>query len=239
MADNNDELQKFLNEAAHAIKEAQHIADAVPNVKLQDIECAVRQLYGIRHVLQSVANPHLPPKSENNGIEKEMIEHWGEQIFQDMEADSSLDMKNIVHQACLYLVYQSQIQASLDHTRSAWNLHKICTAGNKTPTALFELSKMKAHNSGYWYSDLGDTPTDANDPEYGVDPEACTPPTNELTEDLIQLNRQEDIPHRGASMETDKELAKAAELLKDIDLQAPDTDWGTSTYREAVCRLML
>ncbi|KAF8589313.1 hypothetical protein K439DRAFT_1612897 [Ramaria rubella] len=61
--DVNDEFQTFLNKAMHVIKEAQCIADAVPNIELEAIEHAVRQLYGIRRILQSVVDPHFPPKS--------------------------------------------------------------------------------------------------------------------------------------------------------------------------------
>ncbi|KAG8915996.1 hypothetical protein FRC02_004297 [Tulasnella sp. 418] len=82
-------------------------------------------------------------------------------------------MDNDIQRVASYLVYQPRIQASLDRSLSAWNLHKIRTARNRSPVALFELSREAAITRGYWTGDPGDNLNTASDPNYGVDGEAA------------------------------------------------------------------
>jgi hypothetical protein len=70
------------------------------------------------------------------------------QIFFHLEEIGLLDMENPIHRVCLYLVFRSHIQKSLDETVVSWNHHKIRTAGNKTPVAIYELSRRHAINRG-------------------------------------------------------------------------------------------
>ena len=115
-------------------------------------------------------------------IRKDTLEYF-RQIFFELERLDLLDPSSPTHLVCLYLVYQPRIQESLDRTIKSWNDHKIRTAGNRTPNALFQLSKEKAINSGYWRSDPGDDAQDVGE-DYGEDHEACTaPPAEELEED--------------------------------------------------------
>ncbi|KAJ7662544.1 hypothetical protein DFH06DRAFT_355025 [Mycena polygramma] len=89
-------------------------------------------------------------------------------------------MTNEVHRACLFLVYQPRIQASLDRARDGWNHHGIRTERNKTLLALYEISREAAMRRGYWTGDPGDEPESvANDPLYGYDGEAALPPARE------------------------------------------------------------
>lgn len=88
-----------------------------------------------------------------------------------MERLGLLDPSNPTHLVCLYLIYQPKIQQSLDATIASWNNHKIRTVGNRTPIAMFELSKERAINAGYWNNDPGDNVAEV-DEDYGEDGEA-------------------------------------------------------------------
>lgn len=113
------------------------------------------------------------------------------QVFFHLEETGLLDVENAIHRVCLYIVYQPRIQASLDRTVTSWNNHHIRTANNKTPIAIYELSKMKAINRGYWTSDPGDDVSEASDPLYGEDPQACPPPNDELSEDPAEHQKED------------------------------------------------
>jgi len=72
---------------------------------------------------------------------------------------------------------------SLDRTRDAWNHHKLRTMRNKTPIAIFELSRQAAITRGYWTGDPGDDHQTASDPMYGFDGEAPLPPPSDIFDD--------------------------------------------------------
>ncbi|KJA13050.1 hypothetical protein HYPSUDRAFT_209869 [Hypholoma sublateritium FD-334 SS-4] len=91
-------------------------------------------------------------------------------------------MESEVQRVCLFLTYHKRIQHSLDETVASWNLHKVRTAGNKTPLALYQLSREKAINQGYWTGDPGDDVTDISE-NYGEDPNEAYSPADELAED--------------------------------------------------------
>jgi len=181
--------------------------------------------------LRSTQNVHIERVWRD--IRKDSLEAF-RQTFAQLEEQGFLDVKNPIHHAALYLVYQPHIQASLDRTREAWNLHKIRTAGNRSPIALFELGRTQAINGGYWHTNPGDPTEQAQQANYGLDPDAPVPPADELTEDPVNNNGQEDNAHHGASLKTDAELDMAAHLLKDMDLEEEDEDWGIGMYRRAV-----
>ncbi|KAJ7303710.1 hypothetical protein DFH08DRAFT_825643 [Mycena albidolilacea] len=74
-----------------------------------------------------------------------------------------------IDRVCLYVVFQPRIQASLDETRISWNLHRMRTENHKSPRAIYELSREKAINRGYWIGDPGDDLATALHPSYGKD----------------------------------------------------------------------
>ncbi|KAK7690570.1 hypothetical protein QCA50_005668 [Cerrena zonata] len=105
-------------------------------------------------------------------VRKDTLESF-RQVFMYLEEIGSLDMENTIHRVCLFIVYQPRIQASLERTTNAWNNHRIRTAQNKTPIAIYELSKTKAIRLGYWNSDPDDDITDVAESLYGFDPQAA------------------------------------------------------------------
>ncbi|KAK6971534.1 Integrase catalytic domain-containing protein, partial [Favolaschia claudopus] len=161
------------------------------------------------------------------------------QIFFYLEKNALLDMENPIHRICLYIVFQPRIQLSLDETRSSWNLHKIRTAGNKTPMAIYELSKTRAINRGYWNSDPGDDIPTASNPTYGEDPEEQLPPADELSGDPVAADHTE-FPEAtaerdaGVFVNADDEIRAAAELLIELNLAEDDGNWGVDLYCRAV-----
>lgn len=104
-------------------------------------------------------------------IRKDALEQFRE-VFLHLEEMGLLDMSNAVHRLVLYLVYQPRIQVALDRAKDAWNLHRIRTARNKSPLAIYKLSREKAINRGYWTGDPGDDLDTVNDPDYGCDGDA-------------------------------------------------------------------
>ncbi|KIM37172.1 hypothetical protein M413DRAFT_13523 [Hebeloma cylindrosporum] len=130
-------------------------------------------------------------------------------------------MDSLIHRVCLFLTYYLCIQHSLDETITAWHLHKLQTAGNKTPLALYQLSKEKAIHRGYWTSDQGD-PMDGVDSRYGVDEQKNFPPADELEQDPIEPNydgfanmkRERDA---GIFLNDDEEIKVAKACLEDFN----------------------
>ncbi len=113
------------------------------------------------------------------------------QIFMYLERAGLLDMDVEVHRVCLFLVFHSRIQAALDRTRDAWNHHKLRTERNRTPVALYELSRETAINRGYWTGDPGDPVDEVSaDPAYGVDQRAPAPPVAEMNEEPTQAGAE-------------------------------------------------
>ncbi|KAF7377166.1 Type B [Mycena sanguinolenta] len=107
------------------------------------------------------------------------------EIFMHLEEIGLLDMESLIDRVCLYIVFQPRIQASLDETLGSWNLHKLCTANNKSPRAIYELSHEKAINHGYWTGDPGDDLVTALDPSYAEDSNEPLPPLDELHDDPV------------------------------------------------------
>ncbi|KAJ7174889.1 hypothetical protein C8R46DRAFT_1031481 [Mycena filopes] len=181
---------------------------------------------------------------ENNGIERRMIAHWGElhraylrgrstqnirmerawrdvrkdtlevyrQIFGHLQESDLLDMEN---------------PHSLDETRSSWNLHKIRTAGNKTPTALYQLSRTRAINRT------------ASHPTYGEDPTEQLPPADELRGNPVSPDHTEypDVDAErlaGVFVNEDEEIREGREILEELDVTEDDGNWGIDIYCRAV-----
>jgi hypothetical protein len=162
------------------------------------------------------------------------------QVFMFLEDNELLDMDNSIHRICLFLVFHNRIQASLDRAREAWNHHKIRTACNKTPTAIYELSRETAMVRGYWTGDPGDAVEDAADPLYGYDGEAPQPPANETYDDS-EFSHQavglEAEKKAGITVNGDDELDEVRHKLEGFDFDEDDGNWGISVYCRAVILL--
>ena len=148
-------------------------------------------------------------------------------------------MDSQIHAACLFLVFQARIQASLDRTRDAWNHHKIRTAGNRTPIAIFELSRETAIRRGYWTGDMGDNLVTASDPLYGYDGEAPIPPAVSGESDQLEVPPHGIEAERdaGICLNDDEELESVRALMSDFDFYADDGNWGIDVYCRAVLLL--
>ncbi|EFI28269.1 hypothetical protein CC1G_14293 [Coprinopsis cinerea okayama7 len=182
---------------------------------------------------------YLRGKSLNNirmergwrDVRKESLEFF-RQIFMELEELGLLDPNNPIHLVCLYVVFQPRIQTSLDRAIISWNRHKMSTAGNKTPLAMYELSRTKAINAGYWTGDPGDAVEEIDD-EYGVDgTSGLAPPDDELASDPIaprsdSFGSKEEEREAGIFVTEDDHIAEAREVLKELDLEADDGNWAT------------
>ncbi|KAF7310168.1 Integrase catalytic domain-containing protein [Mycena indigotica] len=208
--------------------------------------------------------------TENNGVERQMIGHWGQthmaylrgrslqnirierswrdirkdalqyfrEIFQHLEESHLLDMENAIERVCLFLVYQPRIQAALDRARNAWNHHKIRTERNKTPIAIYELSREKAIRLGYWTGDPGDNIGEVS-ADYGVDGDGPQPPLDELASDPIAADYTEHTSSEaeqaaGIFVNDSSEVDEMRKTLGDFDLGAEDGNHGMDVYCQAV-----
>lgn len=116
------------------------------------------------------------------------------------------------------------------------------TQHDKTPVAVYELSRTAAITRGYWTGDPGDDPNVASDPLYGYDGDAPLPPS--AVSDNEPLQRMEQPLGTAAERESgilvngDEDLMAAQELLGDFDCDADDGNWGIEVYCEAVIRML-
>lgn len=166
------------------------------------------------------------------------------QLFFQLEEAGLLDPENEIHLICLYLVYQPRVQKSLDETRTSWNNHGVRTARNKTPLAMYHLSKEYAINAGYWHSDAGDQ-QEGVDESYGQeDSERFRPPASELREDPVaprsdEFAGVEEEKEAGILVTDDEDIAEAREILGDMDFGKDDGSYGVDLFCEAVLRLAM
>ncbi|KAI0055545.1 hypothetical protein BV25DRAFT_1815421 [Artomyces pyxidatus] len=224
-------IHVFLMEAHQVTIEARFIIHSLPNADIPAVERICLQLEAIRHVLINLDDAFTTEEERDD-----LIQTTYRQIFFHLEESNLLDMNNIFHRICLILVFRPRIQQSLNRTMDAWNHHKIRTAGNRTPLAIFELSREQAILGGYWTGDPGDPLDLAADPQYGVDEEASAPPPNEMNEDPQEASAEEDDD---TIHELDEDLQYATEVLRlsDLNLEADDGAWGMGVYSEAVFHL--
>ncbi|KAJ7795762.1 hypothetical protein B0H14DRAFT_2311466, partial [Mycena olivaceomarginata] len=128
---------------------------------------------------------------------------------------------------------------SLDETLTSWNLHKIHTAKNKSPQAIYELSQEKAINRGYWTGNPNNDFGTVSHPSYGKDASEPLPPLDELIDDHEAPDYMEPVD---VAAERDSEIflnhnheveeMKAA--FGNFDYPADDGNWGINTY----CRVV-
>jgi len=138
-------------------------------------------------------------------------------------------MKVRIHRIALFLVFQERIQCSLDEMMAAWNNHRMRGEGNRSPNYLFDASRRKAIQEGYWESDPGDTVEDASDLFYGVDEQDETSiPTADESDEV-----QEEID-AGVRVNTDGELHQAQGLMGEFNYKRDDGNWGIEVYLETV-----
>ncbi|KAK6980558.1 hypothetical protein R3P38DRAFT_2809044 [Favolaschia claudopus] len=134
-------------------------------------------------------------------------------IFMYLVEINLLDMENPIHRVCLFVVFQPRIQKSLDETIASWNLHKVRTTGNKSPHAIFQLSREKAINH----------------------PEAPLPPAGELQTDPTAADYTEypDVAaerEAGVVINDDDEVSECREILSGMDFLSDDGNWGIDLY---------
>ncbi|KAJ6554736.1 hypothetical protein B0H19DRAFT_927723 [Mycena capillaripes] len=238
-AHSGDSVRHFLMECHRISTETQFIVDSLPNAETPAVERVTHQLDAIRDILTSLNDPYLQGDDLDALIFYDSLETF-RQIFMYLAANDLLVMENPIHAACLFLVFQPRIQASLNRTRDAWNHHKIRTAGNRTPIALYELSRETAIRRGYWTGDMGDTRETASDPLYGYDGEAPNPPAgtqaDSVESDPTPTGTQEQR-EAGICVNDDDELGRVRDLMQDFDFDADDGNWGIDVYCRAVLLL--
>lgn len=173
-------------------------------------------------------------------VRKDVLENF-RQIFLHLEEIGLLDMENRDHRTCLYLTYQPRIQQALDREIAAWNNHKLRTERNRTPIALYELSRERAIIRGYWTGDPGDKDSSV-DGSYGShDYGAPTPPAEEISVDPVHPREEpegREAQHdAGIVVNDDEELEEARELLAGFDFERDDKEWGIKVFVDALAAI--
>ncbi|KAK0447011.1 uncharacterized protein EV420DRAFT_1313672 [Desarmillaria tabescens] len=236
---NTDPIHQFLIECHNISSQATFMVDSLPNAETTAVERVVHQLYAIRTILHSLDDHQMSDEDINQSrlwldVRKDSLETY-RQIFQYLEEMDLLDMDNLVHRVCLFLVFHPRIQASLDRTRDAWNHHQLRTEHYKTPIAIYELSREKAMRRGYWTGDPGDSTDEVRgNPYYGIDGDIndnypFAPP--EAGESAGEENEAD------VALNNDEEIEFVKELMGDFNFEAEDSNWGIEVYCEAVIKL--
>ena len=192
---------------------------------------------------------YLPPRSLHNirierlwrDVRKDTLEFF-RRIFMHLEAIDLLDMDNPIHRVCLFIVFRNRIQKSLDETLVSWNNHKVRTAGNKTPNAMYQLSREQAINRGFWTGDPGDDLSEVSD-DYGREfGDGIMPPADKLADDPT-APRSDYFPSAEAEHEAgifvnnDDEIQGIKDILGDFDVSEEDDNNGINVYVEATLRV--
>jgi hypothetical protein len=172
-------------------------------------------------------------------VRKDTLEMF-RKVFMYLEEIGLLDMDNKHQRICLYIVYQPRIQASLDRTIASWNRHRLRTEHNKSPMAIYELSRERAQTRGYWHSDPGDDLNTASDPTYGQE-DGQLPPLDELASDpshgdYAPFNGSEEEREAGIFVNEDEEIEEGRKFFSEqgFDCTRDDTNWGIDVFCEAV-----
>ncbi|KAF5340938.1 hypothetical protein D9611_006018 [Ephemerocybe angulata] len=208
-----------------------------------EVERMMVRKWGVRH------RAYLRGRSLNNirierlwrDVRKDSLEAF-RRIFFHLEKLALLDPDSPIHLVCLYLVFQPRIQASLDRAGKAWNRHRVRTARSKTPLAMYELSRERAINAGYWTGDPGDG-VEVVDEGYGEDGEAnFLPPKDVLDDDPVAprsdvFDTTEAEKEAGIFIVDDEEIAAARSALGSMDFSEDDGNFGIDIYCTAVTRL--
>ncbi|KAJ8082108.1 hypothetical protein PM082_007954 [Marasmius tenuissimus] len=172
-------------------------------------------------------------------VRKDTIESF-RKVFMYLTEVHLLDMEDPLHRICLYIVYQPRIQASLNRTMASWNHHRMRTAQNKSPLALYELSRETAINRGYWTGDPGDPITTTLDPDYGQE-DGDLPPLDELQADPQHPEYRDyassaEEKADGVFVNNDAEITEGQRFFEShgFDTGREDGNWGIDVYCEAV-----
>ncbi|KAJ7048689.1 hypothetical protein C8F01DRAFT_1003888 [Mycena amicta] len=213
-------IEAFLTEADRITMDALFIVNSLPNADPPAVERSVHQLGALRQITCS-SRHNIRIERLWRDVRKDSLETY-RQIFDYLEKNDLLDIENPIHRTCLYLVFVKRIQDSLDRTRVAWNHHRIRTKHQRTPVALYELSRVAAIYAGYWTGDAGD-PQETVDELYGVDGDGPVPrDDNDPEERLEQPTAPEAQRAAGLFVNDDDELADAAQVLQGFDLDRED-----------------
>ncbi|KAI0039188.1 hypothetical protein FA95DRAFT_1504526 [Auriscalpium vulgare] len=230
-------LHSFFMDADSICREAIFIISSLPNADRAAVERVCLRLAAVRSVLITLDDPYTSLHNVRierlwRDVRKGTAETY-RQVFFHLEDAGLLDMNDALDRACLYLVFQPRIQASLDRTLDGWNHHKVRTARKRTPVAMFELSRQVAIREGYWTGDPGDNVGLASDPLYGVDTDAPAPPADELRDDPQAPAAADDDDDEVADDDLADEHREIREALAGIDLDAEDGNWGINVYTVA------
>jgi hypothetical protein len=114
----------------------------------------------------------------------------------------------------------------------AWNNHRLRGEGNRSPNYIFDASRRKAIQEGYWNTDPGDSILDASDPLYGVDEQDGTSvPTSELEDEPETVEEEMET---GVRVNADEELSHAQSYLPGFNYKREDGNWGIDVYLDVV-----
>ncbi|TRM57230.1 hypothetical protein BD626DRAFT_412406 [Schizophyllum amplum] len=242
---NHDNIHHFLMNCHRIVTNATFVYHSLPNADVDAVEGSISRLCAIGAIISSLDHPSLHNvriERTWRDVRKDALETF-RQIFMYLESCGLLDMENDIHRVCLYLVFRKRIQDALDRARDAWNHHQLRTEGNRSPIAIYELSREEAIRRGYWTGDadiFGDDPAIARDPAYGVDGETSQPFVDtSATEPLQRMEQPQGIDAERAAgivINDDDEMSFAQQLLegKGFDWDREDDNWGIYVYCEAV-----
>ena len=77
------------------------------------------------------------------------VTQYFKELFTEMEEYGCLDASNDVDVFCLHYVFQPRINRCLNEFKTRWNLHKLSSENNKTPSQLYISGMLRRYGSSF------------------------------------------------------------------------------------------
>jgi hypothetical protein len=170
-------------------------------------------------------------------VRKDVTEKF-RRLFAYLEQEQLYSHSDPIHRATLFVVFQPRIQADLEAMIGGWNIHKVRTAENQAPEAMWHLGRLMAHQGGYWEDPVDEGVGD----DYGIDGAAVERLGPERVaemeaEDVAAAAQDNDEGELGQGGPKDDDIDAVSKLLEGFDLARDDGRYGMIVYLEAVERV--
>ena len=77
------------------------------------------------------------------------VTQYFKELFTEMEEYGCLDASNDVDVFCLHYVFQPRINRCLNEFKTRWNLHKLSSENDKTPSQLYISGMLRRYGSSF------------------------------------------------------------------------------------------
>jgi hypothetical protein len=163
-------------------------------------------------------------------VRKDVTEkfHW---LFTYLEQEQLYSHSDPIHCATLFVIFQPRIQADLEAMIGGWNIHKVRTAQNQTPEAMWRLGRLMARQGVYWEDPADEGVGD----DYGIDGAAVESLGPERVaemevEDAAVVAQDDNKGELGQGGPKDDDIDAVCKLLEGFDLARDDGRYRMIVY---------